>query len=237
MSEQLPPESRIIGESPTLGALGAALAKAQGAMGNAVKKKNNPHYKSKYADLAAVWDVCRAPLAANALAVIQRVATRRDMVVIRTKLIHASNEWIEEELEVPLAQRTAQGVAAAATYGRRVGLSAMVGVAPEDEDDDGNEASGITPKEEGKREAPRQQAAKQSRTEETKEKLAKLNAPPTAWQKIVELGALYGMTETQMVSYCRDPLAGKTRAQLGEEDVRKIQDLLSITGKAAGAPQ
>lgn len=42
--------------------LAAALAKAQGAMANAALNKVNPHFKSKYADLAAVLDAARKPL-------------------------------------------------------------------------------------------------------------------------------------------------------------------------------
>ena len=34
----------------------AALAKAQGEMKPALKDSENPHFRSKYADLARVWD-------------------------------------------------------------------------------------------------------------------------------------------------------------------------------------
>lgn len=208
-------------QSPTLGALAAALAKAQGEMSAAKKDSLNPHFKSKYADLASTWEACRAALSKNGLSVVQRVSMRAEGVSVRTRLLHASGEWMEDELVVPLAQRTAQGIGSSVTYARRYALQAMVGVAADD--DDGNEATAAAPKDEGKREAPRQQAAKTSRTEEAKAKLAK----PSAWQRIVELGALYGQTEAQMVLFCRDPLAGKTRAQLSDADVHIIQDALS----------
>jgi hypothetical protein len=58
-------------QSPTIGALAAALAKSQGAMKAAHKDASNPFFKSKYADLASVWEACRAALAANGLAVCQ----------------------------------------------------------------------------------------------------------------------------------------------------------------------
>jgi hypothetical protein len=230
MSEQQP---LPFDQSPSIGALAAALAKAQGEMSSAKKDSTNPHFKSKYADLASVWDACRAALSKNGLSVVQRVSMRADGVAVKTRLMHASGEWLEDELVVPIAQRTAQSIGSSITYARRYALAAITGVAADD--DDGNEATAAAPKDEGRREAPRQIAAKQSRTDEAKEKLAKL-ATPAAWQKIVELGALYGMTEAQMVLYCKDPLAGKTRSQLGDDDVRKIQDALSKTGQAVGAP-
>lgn len=55
--------------------LAPALAKAQGAIQNAAKDRANDFYGSKYADLAAIWDSVRAPLAANGLSVPQFVST------------------------------------------------------------------------------------------------------------------------------------------------------------------
>ena len=51
--------------------LAAALAKAQGEIKGAKKDESNPFYKSKYADLASVWEAIRDPLSKNSLAVIQ----------------------------------------------------------------------------------------------------------------------------------------------------------------------
>ena len=59
-------------ESATIGKLVMALAKAQGQIKAAPKDSDNPFFKSKYADLASVWEACREPLAKNGLAVIQR---------------------------------------------------------------------------------------------------------------------------------------------------------------------
>lgn len=129
-----PPQS-----SSSIAALAAALAKAQGEMAGAKKDAINPHFKSRYADLASVWDACRAALSKNGLAVVQRVFADPDGVGVRTTLMHASGEWIEEVLVVPVQQRSAQGFGSAITYARRYALQAMVGVAADD--DDGNEAS------------------------------------------------------------------------------------------------
>ena len=125
--------------SPSLGALAAALSKAQGEMENAAKANVNPHFKSKYADLASVWDACRAPLTKNGLAILQPVRANGAQVTVTTMLVHSSGEWISESLTMTAQQNTPQGVGSAITYGRRYGLSAMVGIAPED--DDGNAAS------------------------------------------------------------------------------------------------
>ena len=51
--------------------IAGALAKAQAEIKNAEKKEENPHFKSRYADLAAVTLACREPLAKNGLSVVQ----------------------------------------------------------------------------------------------------------------------------------------------------------------------
>jgi hypothetical protein len=109
-------------------------------MRSAKKDSTNPHFGSKYADLAAIWDACREPLSVNGLAVMQRVTTNTEGVRITTHLVHASGEWVKDTCTFPVAQRTSQGIGSAITYGKRYALAALVGVAS-DEDDDGNAAS------------------------------------------------------------------------------------------------
>jgi hypothetical protein len=125
--------------SPSIAKLATALAKAQSELAGAVRDSLNPHFKSKYADLASVWDAARQPLAKNELAVLQPVSAHGPNVTVTTILAHSSGEWIAEALTLTAQQNTPQGVGSAITYGRRYGLSAMVGIAPED--DDGETAS------------------------------------------------------------------------------------------------
>lgn len=126
--------------SPTIGAIAAALAKAQGAMGVARKDATGRVGKDggrvyPYASLASVWDAVRAPLAANELAVIQTTEPAGpDSVCVVTTLAHASGEWFRGRLPLPVRQADAQGFGSALTYARRYALSAIVGIAPEDDD-------------------------------------------------------------------------------------------------------
>ena len=128
-------------ETPTIAALAAALAKAQGQMKAAAKDSKNPHFGSKYADFASIVDAIRGPLSANGLAFIQRVSTTDGVATVTTRLMHSSGEWIQDKCSFPVAQKTPQGYGSAITYAKRYALSALVGVAA-DEDDDGNAASG-----------------------------------------------------------------------------------------------
>ncbi len=118
----------------------SALSAAQKVMAGATKDATNPHFGNKYADLASVWDACRAPLADNGLSVFQPVTAEGARVTVTTLLAHKSGQWIASDLTMTSDKLTPQGIGSCITYGRRYGLSAMVGIAPED--DDGNLASG-----------------------------------------------------------------------------------------------
>lgn len=125
--------------SPTLGKLADALAKAQAGITGAAKDRTNPHFGSKYATLDACWDACRKALSANGLAVVQLPSSDGSKVSVTTVLAHASGEWISSMVTMVAKDGTPQSIGSALTYGRRYGLCAAVGVAPE-EDDDGNGA-------------------------------------------------------------------------------------------------
>lgn len=140
-------------QSPTLGKLGEALAKAQGSMGMAKKDSLNPHYKSSYADLASVWEAIREPLATNGLSILQQASTDKQGVTVVTTLLHASGEFIRDRCWLPVSKPDAHGYGSAITYARRYSLSALVGVAADD--DDGNAAAAVAAKT-----APRQEAAR-----------------------------------------------------------------------------
>lgn len=114
--------------------LATALAKAQAAMKPAAKDSINPHFKSRYADLASVWDAARAALTGNGLSVVQGASADGERVTVTTLLLHTSGQWIQDALTSSARDASAQSVGSAITYGRRYGLSAMVGIAPEDDD-------------------------------------------------------------------------------------------------------
>ncbi len=130
--------------SEQINEIAAALAKAQGVMKNATLNKVNPHFKSKFADLAAVRDAVIPALTANGIAVVQTLDTF--MVgpdgtggpCVYTRLVHTSGQWIESLCQIPNGGDM-QKMGSAITYARRYSLSAICGIAA-DEDDDGNEA-------------------------------------------------------------------------------------------------
>jgi hypothetical protein len=129
----------MFARSESIAQLSAALSKAQGLILGAKKDAANPFFKSKYADLASVWEAIRGPLSANGLSIMQFPRSTDAGVEVETVLSHESGEWVSESLALPVAKADAQGIGSAITYARRYGLQAVAGVAPED--DDGNAAA------------------------------------------------------------------------------------------------
>lgn len=126
--------------SDQLDQLGTALAAVQASIEDAPKDSLNPHFKSKYADLATVLQTIRPKLAANGLSVCQTTAVLPDGgVVLTTTLLHKSGQWMAGDYPLEPTQRTPQGMGGAMTYARRYCLAAIVGIAQDD--DDGNAAS------------------------------------------------------------------------------------------------
>lgn len=124
--------------------LATALAKAQGTVENAKKVSNNPHFKSKYADLATIWDVIREPLTANGLSVLQLPCEAPPgQIGLVTHIFHSSGQYISEKFFVGLKDTTnPQQVGSALTYMKRYSLLGVAGIASED--DDGEAAVGRT---------------------------------------------------------------------------------------------
>lgn len=114
-----------------------ALVKAQKAFGPALKTSSNPHFKSKYADLAACVEAVIDALNANGIALIQRNLPTESGVCVETVFVHESGEMLSSgPLHVPASKQDPQGYGSAQTYARRYSLMAACGIAPED--DDGN---------------------------------------------------------------------------------------------------
>lgn len=118
----------------------AALVKAQAEIGAALKDSTNPHFKSKYADLASVVSAIKPVAAKHGLGYVQKFHPAEGGVCIETIIVHESGEQIETgPLFVPASKQDAQGYGSAITYTRRYSLQTAFGV-PAD-DDDGNAAS------------------------------------------------------------------------------------------------
>jgi hypothetical protein len=116
----------------------AALARAQAVMPAISKNHTNPHFQSRYADIADVLAVVRPVLAKEGIAITQTTRITDAGCELVTCLLKGDDR-LESAMPLQIDQK-AQDLGSRLTYLRRYALCALVGVAAED-DDDGHAAS------------------------------------------------------------------------------------------------
>jgi ERF superfamily len=130
--------------SETTNEIAKALSLAQGELKNAAFDSKNPHFGNRYASLSSVRDAVIPSLSKQGIALVQATDCVDGMWTVVTRLIHSSGQWIESVYPFNLDKPQAMG--SALSYARRYSLSAITGIASE-EDDDGNEGQkGESPK-------------------------------------------------------------------------------------------
>lgn len=120
-----------------------------------VKTRAGGTYTFTYATLDGIVNAVRPALSENGLVIVQSVVseeiTHSDADGVRiereelleTRLVHSSGEWFANTTPVLVAdgENTAQAYGSAITYARRYGITQLLCVVA-DEDDDGNAAGG-----------------------------------------------------------------------------------------------
>ena len=132
--------------SDRIGALAAALAKAQAEIANPEKSLTatilSPFPREgsrtfRYAPLSSGLDLVRKCLGQHEIATVQTTAIDRDsgLIKLTTTLVHASGEWVSSDWPVcPVSETVApHRLGAALTYARRYALFTLVGIAGEDD--------------------------------------------------------------------------------------------------------
>jgi ERF superfamily len=132
--------------SETIGAIAAALAKAQAQLVNPEKslvatirsdEAGAADRSFRYAPLSSGLDIVRRTLSQHEIATVQTTSIDQTAGIVRlsTVLAHASGEWLASDWPVCAIKETAapHRMGAALTYARRYALFTMVGVAGEDD--------------------------------------------------------------------------------------------------------
>ncbi len=168
--------SRMATCSPAINEIATALAKAQagfetpkktkiGRVSGISAKGNRYDYTYQYADLEAVYKAVRKPLADNGLAITHLCQEFAGQVELVTMLTHSSGQWLRSVYPVKARAERPQEFGSAMTYAKRYSISALLGIASE-EDDDAQSAQ------EASKEAGRDPALREA--------LEQTNAPPQA---------------------------------------------------------
>lgn len=132
--------------SQSIAEIAKALCKAQSQFESAKKTSQNPHFRSKYADLSAVWDALRDILPEHGLSVIQTILPNEigTAQMLVTTLLHSSGEWFKSYAPLLIDKNNSQAIGSALSYMRRYSLAAICGITQAD--DDGNDATFISRK-------------------------------------------------------------------------------------------
>jgi hypothetical protein len=121
--------------SEQLDKIAAALLAFQKEITPPTKNKENPYFKSTYADLCSLFEHCKPAMLKHGLIFTS--------VGMTSRLLHTSGQWIEGEFACEVHGLSAQQVGGAMTYGRRYNFQGLLGINAED-DDDGAQASNTT---------------------------------------------------------------------------------------------
>ena len=132
--------------SESIGAIAAALAKAQAELANPEKSltatirsgvPREGERTFRYAPLSSGLDIVRKTLGQHEIATVQATAIDNEAGLIRltTTLAHSSGEWMSSDWPVcPISETaTPHRMGAALTYARRYALFTLVGIAGEDD--------------------------------------------------------------------------------------------------------
>lgn len=138
-------------ETNVMASLYGSLAIAQGAF-LAIEKnrsveitmKTGGKYRFRYADLEQILAKTRQALSANGLALFQSLETQPNNAVLRCELVHKDGGRVSSEVSIPHPHtvQDPKSFGAMVSYYRRYMVTAMLGVAADDDlDEDGQEGS------------------------------------------------------------------------------------------------
>ena len=184
--------------------LTAALAAFHTDLPKVGKNKINPHFKSKYAGLDDIAEAVLPALGKHGLAFVAAPTLTEHGFALVCTLKHETGGQVAGSWPLPSGGKP-QDLGSALTYARRYMLTALTGVAP-DEDDDGNGAQNTT------RETPVRRAAA---------KPAERPAPPENWrdkvaaaQTVDELGTMF--QSAQAAGWLTDEIVAALNARKAE---------------------
>lgn len=132
-------------QSDSVAQVAAALAAAQGVFPIipkdrtvTVRMKSGGSYTFAYAPLDTILSCVRPALAANGLALVQGVVSNQaGAEFVRTTLMHSSGEWLsnDQPLFSGSGENASQAFGGGTTYARRYGVTALLCLAADDDND------------------------------------------------------------------------------------------------------
>jgi hypothetical protein len=127
--------------SPSLSHFAPAMVQVQLKLRPVIKKSENPHFKSTFANLAAILEEALPVLGDHGFALMQFPTTDdRGQLALMSMLIHESGQYVSATMPLMVVKQDPQGEGSAISYGRRYAACAILGIRTAD--DDGEAAVG-----------------------------------------------------------------------------------------------
>lgn len=117
-------------QSDKIAELAKAFSKAQDEYNNVMYNRENPYFKSQYADLHAILKAVRPALSRNGLSFYQytKIANGTGATILHTRLMHSSGQWIETKSRLIPAKNDQQTYGSTLTYQKRYAAMTILGV-------------------------------------------------------------------------------------------------------------
>jgi hypothetical protein len=238
---------RTRGSESLLGLIPALIA-ARAAMPPITKDKFNPHFNSRYADLASIRESAAAPLRDNGLCILQTTRWIEGELFLNTSLVHTSGEFVTFDYPVFADYGNPQKLGAALTYARRLSMQTLLDIAPEDDDGETAMGRGLGRQEPRRDPRPQGQQRNRERREDVpdrrsiNEAFTPAQEPAETWQSYIagRLRAAHAGWMREMVAEGVPPdrqLENKDLArepQMVNHLCTRLVELGRITGAAIG---
>lgn len=197
-------------QSEKINELALSLSKAQAEFAPVPKSRtvdflyNGQRTKYNYADLSDFIDAVKGPMAKYGLSHTQQLVTIEGRVVLWTRILHSSGQWILSTYPLTLGAKP-QDAGSAITYARRYTLSALLGVQSED-DDDGASAPPLEPPKKPKPPLPPEIAVKPKTPRRAKPIASDLDyaAKRATYAKIIALEKELSISNENMVTFLQN---------------------------------
>lgn len=208
-------------QSEELKDLYTALSKAQGEYAPVNYNRENPYFKSQYADLDAIIKAVRPALTKYGLAFVQQMRFNPEgMTILHSRLTHSSGQWIESRARIIPPKNDIQTFGSTLTYHKRYAAISLLGVTiSHDMSDDDAEVAMVSNREivaKGTSLNAKYNPKEQSYEPITKEQLDELEYELQGHEDIAEM-VLNGL---HIQNLCDMP---KTKFRASAERIREIK--------------
>lgn len=138
------PEPLDMYHSKNIEKVATAFAKAQSRFRSVGYNRENPYFKSKFADLDAILRHVRPSLAENGLTFYQFTKlSDKGPTVLHSRILHSSGQWIETRARIVPPKNDQQSYGSTLSYQKRYAAMTILGITASDDryDDDGEIAT------------------------------------------------------------------------------------------------